>query len=87
MAANIVRKVSKEELTCVNPLSVATNSKAKKRLCIDLSRRYNCVSRTKKFKIESTREALQVIRKDDWMFSFDLKSAYLMIPVHPRFVR
>ena len=61
LAANIVRKVSKEELTCVNPLSVATNSKAKKRLCIDLSRRYNCVSRTKKFKIESTREALQVI--------------------------
>ena len=87
LSAKIVRKVSKEELTCVNPLSVATNSKSKKRLCIDLSRKYNGVSRTRKFRIESTREALQVIRKGDWMFSFDFKSAYLMIPVHPRFVR
>ena len=32
-------------------------------------------------------EALQIIRRGDWMFSFDLKSAYLMIPVHPRLTR
>ena len=87
LSANIIKKVSKEELTCVNPLLVVVNSKAKKRLCIDLIKRYNGVSRAIKFRIESTREALQVIRKGDWMFSFDLKSAYLKIPVHPRFVR
>ena len=75
LKGNIARKVSRDELTCVNPLSVATNSKAKRRLCIDLSRNYNKVSKTKKFKIKSTREALQVIEKGDYMFSFDLKSA------------
>ena len=87
LSANIVEKVAREELTCINPLSVATNSKLKKRLCINLSRKYNGVSQAKKFRIESTREALQVIRQGDWMFSFDLNSAYLMIPVHPRFTR
>ena len=87
LLGKIVRKVSREELMCINLLSVAINSKAKKRLCIDLSRRYNGVSKTKKLKIESTKEALQLIEKGDWMFSFDLKLAYLMIPVHPMFVR
>ena len=38
VSAKIVRKVRKEDLTCINPLSVAVNSKSKKRLCIDLSR-------------------------------------------------
>ena len=54
VSANIVRKVRKEDLTCINPLSVAVNSKGKRRLCIDLSRCYNKVSRARKFKIEST---------------------------------
>ena len=83
VGANIVRKVRKEDLTYMNPLSVAVNIKGKKRLCIDLSRRFNKVTRARKFKIESTREALQVIEQGDWMFSFDLKSASLMIPVTP----
>ena len=65
LVAKIVEKVSKEELVCINPLSVATNSKLKKRLCIDLSRKYNGLSEAKKFKIESTRHALQVIRRGD----------------------
>ena len=56
-------------------------------MCIDLSRKYNGLSESKKFRIESTREALQVIGRGDWMFIFDLKSAYLMIPVHPRLTR
>ena len=85
--AKIVRKVRKEDLTCINPLSVAVNSKSKNRLCIDLSRCYNKVSHARKFKIESTREALQIIERGDYMFSFDLKSAYLMIPVHKEFMR
>ena len=36
---------------CINFLSVAINSKAKKPLCINLSRRYNGVSKTKKLRI------------------------------------
>ena len=80
--AGIAVKVDKEDLAFVNPLSVASNSSGKLRLCIDLSRCYNPRSKTHKFKIESTREALQVIGQGDWCFSFDLKSAYLQVPVH-----
>ena len=81
--AKIATKVREEDLMFINPLSVAVNSKGKLRLCIDLTRRFNKVTKTQKFKIESTREALQVIKQGYWMFSFDLKSAYLMIPVTP----
>ena len=38
LVGKIVEKVNKEELVCINPLSMATNSKLKKRLCMDLSR-------------------------------------------------
>ena len=51
LSAKIVEKVAREELTCIHSLSVTTNSKEKKRLCIDLSRKYNGVSRARKFSI------------------------------------
>ena len=38
-----------------------------------------------KFKIESTMAALQIIEKDDWLFSFDLKLAYLQVPINSNF--
>ena len=85
--AGIVEKVDKAELVCVNPLSVAFNAKLKPRLCIDLSRCYNIHSTAIKFKIESTKEVLKVIQPDDWMASFDLKSAYLQVPVNSNFVK
>ena len=75
--AKLVRKVKNKELWCVNPLMVASSSKGKKRLCLDLSRWVNQVIKALKFRIESTLAALQVIEKDDYLFSFDLKSAYL----------
>ena len=71
-----VKIVSRSDIHCVNPLTVATNSKNKKRLCIDLSRSLNKVSKKKKFQIESTDSALAMIEEDSWCAAFDLKAAY-----------
>ena len=38
--AKLIKKVSKEELECCNPLTVASNAVGKLRLCIDLSRKF-----------------------------------------------
>ena len=80
--AKLVKKVTKEELECCNPLTVASNAVGKLRLCIDLSRKLNEVIKAPKFRIESTREALQVVQENDWAFAFDLKSAYHQVPLH-----
>ena len=74
--AKLVREVRKEELWCVNPLTVASNSKGKKRLCLDLLRCINKVVKAHKFRIESTQEALQIIERNDYIFSFYLMSEY-----------
>ena len=81
-SAGLVKKVERKDLRCCNPLSVASNAVGKLRLCIDLSRHLNEVTRAPKFKIESTRDALEVVQRGDWAFSFDLKSAYHQIPIH-----
>ena len=77
----IVQEVDRDKLKCVNPLSVAEKS-GKKRLVIDLSRQVNQHTKAPKFRIESTREFLQVVKKGQWMFKFDLKSAYHQVPIH-----
>ena len=84
LKVGVVEEVSKSSLRCVNPLTVAQNT-AKKRLCIDLSRCFNEQCDAQKFKIESTVQALASIDPVDFMFSFDLKSAYLQIPVNQNF--
>ena len=80
----VVEEVQKSSLRCVNPLTVAQNT-TKKRLCIDLSRCFNEQCVAQKFKIESTVQALASIDPGDFMFSFDLKSAYLQVPVNRNF--
>ena len=80
----VVEEVQKSSLRCVNPLTVAQNT-TKKRLCIDLSRCFNEQCVAQKFKIESTVQALASIDPGDFMFSFDLKSAYLQVPVNENF--
>ena len=47
--AGIAVKVEKEDLSFVNPLSMAFNSTGKPRLCIDLSRCYNLRCEARKF--------------------------------------
>ena len=80
----VVEEVQKSSLRCVNPLTVAQNT-SKKRLCIDLSRCFNEQCVAQKFKIESTVQAMASIDPGDFMFSFDLKSAYLQVPVNRNF--
>ena len=82
--AGVVEEVHRSSLRCVNPLTVVQNT-AKKRLCIDLSRCFNMQCEAQKFKIESTAQALASIDPDDYMFSFDLKSAYLQVPVNSNY--
>ena len=84
LSFGVVEEVSKSSLRCVNPLTVAQNT-AKKRLCIDLSRCFNEQCDAQKFKIELTVQALASIDPGDFMFSFDLKSAYLQVPVNENF--
>ena len=84
LSFGVVEEVSKSSLRCVNPLTVAQNT-AKKRLCIDLSRCFNEQCEAQKFKIELTVQALASIDPGDFMFSFDLKSAYLQVPLNENF--
>ena len=84
LKAGVIEEVPKSSLRCVNPLTVAQNT-AKKRLCINLSRCFNEQCDAQKFKIESTAQALASIDPDDYMFSFDLKSAYLQVPVNSNY--
>ena len=85
--ARLVEETGREDLWCVNPLTVAMNSKGKRRLCLDLSRYMNKIVKAPKFKIDSTLAALQVIEKGDYMFSFDLKSAYHQIRMNKNFTK
>ena len=85
--AKIVVETSREILWCINPLTVVKNARGKRRLCIDLSRCVNKVVRSPKFKIQSMLPVLQVIEKGNSLFSFDLKSAYLQVPINKNFVK
>lgn len=66
----------------VNPLSVAKN-KVKKRLILDLSVLNKHVKK-EKFKFEDYRIALQLFKKDSFLFKFDLKSGYHHIDICPQ---
>ena len=85
--ARLVEEIGREDLWCVNPLTVAVNAKGKRRLCLDLSRYMNKIVKAPKFKLESTLAALQVIEKEEYMFSFDLKSAYHQIRMNENFTK
>ena len=71
-----VMEVDQADVLCCNPLSVAVNSKGKKRLVIDLSRHVNPLVDKKTFKIESTESALDIIEQGSWLVSFDIRGAY-----------
>ena len=75
----ILKEVERGEVSCVNPLTVAINGVGKKRLCIDLSRYVNDFTTAAKFRIESTLQFLQVVKVGDFLYAFDLKSAYHQI--------
>ena len=51
-----------DKVTCINPISVASNRVGKRRLCIDLSRHVNNSCMAKKFKIESIDGKVRLFR-------------------------
>ena len=49
---------------------------------IDLSL-LNCFVQPTRLRMDTNQLVLRALRRDDWMFSINLKDAYLQVPVHP----
>ena len=64
----------------VNPLSVATNDRGKIRLVLDL-RHINSHLHKLKFKCEDVDTAVLLLNPGDFLFTFDIKSAYHHIEI------
>ena len=43
----------------------------------------NCFIQLTSFKMETNQSVSHAVRRDDWMFSIDLKDAYLQVPIYP----
>ena len=67
----------------INPLTVAKNA-TKLRLVLDL-RHINQHIALDKIKFEDWKTALQLLKKGDYLYSFDLKSGYHHISIHKDF--
>ena len=74
-----VVKVPRQPHIC-SPLSVVSNSMGKQRLVINL-RYLNGYLWKDKFKYEDMRIAMLLFQKEDYVFSFDLKSGYHHIDI------
>ena len=81
--AGCVEELPQAPLVCAL-LSVVFNSSGKKRLVHDL-RHVNRFLWKQKFKYEDMRTALEMAEVGDFMVSFDLKSGYHHINIHPNF--
>ena len=66
----------------VNPLTVSVQSPGKKRLIIDL-RHINLFVYKQKFRCEDLALAKEVLRPNDYLFKFDLKSGYHHVEIFP----
>ena len=80
VAKRCVLQCSEPPLVC-SPLSVVQNDKGKQRLVIDL-RYVNQYLPVQKFKYEGLNLVPQLFRKEDFFFTFDLKSGYHHIDIH-----
>ena len=74
---------SKEELKCISPLSVATAAGRKCRLCLDLSRCINLSCGGKKISIQAMRQFQDQVGRGCWAITYDLKSAFHHLRLHP----
>ena len=83
VAAGCAEELPQVPFICA-PLSVVFNSSGKKRLVHDL-RHVNKFLWKQKFKYEDMRTALEMAEVGDFMVSFDLKSGYHHIDIHPDF--
>jgi hypothetical protein len=67
--------------TIVSPLTVASNSEGKLRLCLDVSRSINKFIHTPKVILADLKEAIQITELGDWQAVYDLASAYFHIKI------
>ena len=67
-----------------SPLSVVVNAKGKRRLVLDL-RYVNQFIPEQKFKYEGLSLVPQMFNKGEYFFTFDLKSGYHHVDIHPDF--
>ena len=65
-----------------SPLSVVTNREGKKRLVLNLRFLNNFLFK-ERFKYEDIRVAISLFRTGDYVFTFDLKSGYHHVDIHP----
>jgi hypothetical protein len=74
---------------CTNPLTVAVKRKEdgtiKLRLVLDLSRCVNLAIADDKFRMASIQDALNGTRQGDFQLTFDLKSAFHHLALHPAY--
>ena len=77
----VIEEVGEDKVLCINPMSVASNKKGKRRLCIDLSRHVNDSCRTKKFRVERVSDFTKVVKQGASVWYYDLKSDLHNIPV------
>ena len=81
LANGVIKEMIRKEVVCINPMSIASNKKGKKRLCIDLSRHMNIGCNAKKFIIKSVSKFTKTIKQGSWCWCYDLKSAFHHIRV------
>lgn len=67
--------------TIVSPLTVASNSSGKLRLCLDVSRSVNKFLSIPKVVLADLSSALEITETNDWQAVYDLSSAYFHIKV------
>ena len=80
LVTGAVEVCSKADLRAINPLSIAINSRGKKRLCLDLSRYVNIFTKTKKCSLEAVNTFARTVRRGDFMVIFDLSSGTMIGP-------
>jgi hypothetical protein len=76
-----------EKPHCVSPLTVSyktgRDGTIKKRLCLDGSRCINKCLKEQKVTLSHFQRALELTREQDYQVTYDLKSAYHHIKIHP----
>ena len=84
-SAGIIERLS-EKPKCVSPLSVATRTfydgSEKMRLCWDGSRYVNRIIKKESVQLNDLTAVLNLIEHNEFLHTFDLKSAYFHISIH-----
>jgi hypothetical protein len=76
-----VTKTSYEELIWINPTHLVPKSNGEMRLVVDTTKVNRFMTKIH-FKMEGEPTLVELLEKNDYAISFDLKEAYNHVPVH-----